>query len=226
MDRSSGSIYVLGAFLIPQAWSIGSEVLFYLLAPLIVKINIRNTIIIITLLPLMVILLIFYTSLGDIYYRATPFTLVYFIIGCLLYRCRDKFNIYQSKDNNLVKLFSAYFFVICITLFFPWNGLFYTFPLVIISSLFIPSLFFITNDNSIDRFLGELSYPIYVYHMLFFWIASNNWENFDWMAIKWGLNSLQLITFISILGTLFASIITVYLVSKFVDPWRYRIIKI
>jgi peptidoglycan/LPS O-acetylase OafA/YrhL len=226
LDRSSGSIYVPSAFIVPQAWSIGSELFFYLLAPLIVKINTRYIVIIIISLLLMALLFIQYSSLGDIYYRATPFTLVYFIIGCLLYRCRDKFNIYQSKENYSVKLFSAYFFVICITLFFPWNGLFFTFPLVLICSIFIPSLFFITKDNLMDRFLGELSYPIYIYHMLFFWIASNNWENFDWIAIKWGLNSLQLITLISILGTLIASIITVFLISRIIDPWRYKIIKI
>jgi peptidoglycan/LPS O-acetylase OafA/YrhL len=226
LERSIGSIYVASAFLIPQSWSIGSELFFYCLAPFIIKLKTRKIFMAIIFLLVLVIFSIKLGPPGDIYFRASLFTMPYFLIGCLLYRFKDKLNIYSSKENYSIKILTAYLFVISITLFFPWNGLLYTFPIVIICSIFIPSLYFISKDNLIDRWLGELSYPIYVYHMLFYFIASNNWKNFDWIAINWGFNSHQLITLITLLSTLIASIITVAIATKIIDPWRYKTINI
>ena len=151
---------------IPQAWSIGLELAFYLIAPFIVRK--RYAIIIILLLASMI---------GKIYgmthglnsdpwsYRFFPFELMYFMMGTLSYFIYKKFieniklpkYIYQSVYIGL-SLFTIIFSFIHIR----------NFDVVYILCVFlsIPFLFKYTEKFKLDRYIGELSYPIYISHIL------------------------------------------------------------
>ena len=49
----------------------------------------------------------------------------------------------------------------------------------ILTGLSIPSIFILTKSSKIDNRIGDLSYPIYIVHMLIIYIASQINKQFD-----------------------------------------------
>ncbi|MDB5146066.1 MAG: hypothetical protein JWQ57_86 [Mucilaginibacter sp.] len=152
--------------LVPQAWSIGIELAFYLIAPFIVRK--RYTIIIILLLASMI---------GKIYamthglnsapwsYQFFPFELMYFMMGTLSYFIYKKF-IENIKLPKYIYQF-VYIGLSLFTMIFSFIHI-RNFDVVYIVCLFlsIPFLFKYTEKFKLDRYIGELSYPIYISHIL------------------------------------------------------------
>jgi peptidoglycan/LPS O-acetylase OafA/YrhL len=161
--------------LIPPAWSLGAEIQFYLIAPLLLSQKLSN------------ILMMFGVSLGiftlaqlqilntDHYgYRLIPGVLFIFLLGAmheLAYRLR-------SLCNLLIALWSLNF-IYLLWLFkagqyLPYNkevalGLMIAMPLVALLNKPKPD----KQNNSIvrlDRRLGELSYGIFLYHFPVIWL--------------------------------------------------------
>lgn len=160
---------VLSFQMIPPAWSLGLELMFYLMAPWLLR---RTT-------P--VLLLIWAVSLATRYigglhglihdpwsYRFFPFELALFLTGVLIYRL-----VYKNKWLLISRV--------------RWTGLF-CFPLVLLHpffvsadspffaprqvvfyaafATFVPLLFQITKEMKWDRRIGELSFPLYLCHFL------------------------------------------------------------
>lgn len=165
----------VGYFPMPQAWSLEFELLFYLLAPFMVRFRTR-TILGICLLSLL--LRIWLTiSLGLIErpwaLEVFPTELLFFGSGILSYRLyvygRDNkwFERRQLSDTVSVSLLVA-------TLAYGAFGLLtkgaylsvYKWTYLLFTTIAVPFLFTTTRKSKVDRFMGELSYPLYLVHVL------------------------------------------------------------
>jgi peptidoglycan/LPS O-acetylase OafA/YrhL len=143
---------------LPQAWTLAVELLFYLLAPFIIRRS-RSTLIAVFLasIAVRVILQFSFGLSGDPWsYRFFPSELALFMLGVIAHRFGGKDLIVLSivvgvililnRPNGLTRIASVSFLVLVATAL-PW-------------------LFQKTKDWNADRFLGELSYPIYLIHIL------------------------------------------------------------
>lgn len=179
---------------IPQAWSVGVELTFYLFAPILCrKLNLRT---LIGILVASIVLRFLAYGLFDLShdpwtYRFFPFELTYFIVGILA--CRLLF----GKESFFAKLESFISKIqVCFGMwFYPLLALFIGLSLWIHARLgasvtiyakripgglgseigymlvmvgwivIIPILFTITRQLKLDRWIGELSYPVYLLHL-------------------------------------------------------------
>jgi len=150
---------------IPQAWSIGTELTFYLIAPFLVRKKL-NIIIPIILGSLLLRLYLYNSGLqhDPWLYRFFPTELVFFLFGNVSYRLYIKI-----KDTTIQPyiLKFALAFVLLFSLFYDkFNVPFQIYIYYIIFFLSIPFIFKLTKSWKKDRLIGELSYPIYISHML------------------------------------------------------------
>ena len=158
--------------LIPQAWSLSVELMFYVIAPFIV---IRNALLIIALILISVALRYYLYVSYELYYdpwnyRFFPTELAMFLLGALGYRFY-----LRIKNLDIRKLSRAITFLLITSTvlfqFFPdllfpshFSLKYCTYYLFVVVS--IPFAFAYSKDNRLDRYLGELSYPIYISHLL------------------------------------------------------------
>lgn len=155
--------------IIPPAWTIGLELMFYLVAPFIARKSVK------------IVGLVLLCSLGLrglLYYGLKldhspwiycffPTELFWFLIGILGYRIYVR---YKSHDNRvLVRNVGAVLFLLVIAATFAYQyfpstkaGILY---LVLIATA-IPFVFIYTKSKKADRYIGELSYPIYISHLV------------------------------------------------------------
>lgn len=160
--------------LVPQAWSIGVEISFYLVAPLIVRRPVYQ-IGVLVLLSLLLRVYIYY-GLGWHFdpwtYRFFPTELAFFLFGTLAFR------LYEWLKRQPWPRTIAW----CITLLVL--GLTVLYPLLptplgdeelkmwghyLLILLGLPFVFLATAASRLDRWVGELSYPVYLVH---FWILT------------------------------------------------------
>jgi peptidoglycan/LPS O-acetylase OafA/YrhL len=155
----------------PQAWTLPIEMLFYAIAPFVVKSPAR--LIGILILSMIVRYFVYaHISADDPWtYRFFPSEAAFFCAGALafhVYGVTKEFRV--SREIGFI-LFVA--IVLYITNFnrvpvligntFLFSGSllqFYGFTLVA-----LPFVFHLTRDNRLDRWLGEMSYPIYLTHL-------------------------------------------------------------
>lgn len=171
--KSTLPLYQL--LIIPQAWTLGVELTFYLIAPFILP---RKNLIYI-LLVLSIILRICLISFGfknDPWtYRFFPTELSFFLLGAISHQIL--LPLYKKKfQNNLGMISKATtYFLIIFSLFYfliPLREIFKTPFLFLFFILFLPMTFIFQNKNAIDKWIGDLSYPIYIGHMLVISICS------------------------------------------------------
>jgi peptidoglycan/LPS O-acetylase OafA/YrhL len=151
---------------VPQAWSIGVELLFYLLAPFVVR---RNLITVFgcLVLSLIVRFVLIHKGLPDDpwSYRFFPAALAFFLLGAVSYRIYKKIQTMQLKP---VVLNMAWAVAVCAIFLFSVvhfrfkAGLYY--PLFCIC---LPFIFERSKRLKFDSYIGDLSYPVYLDHMLF-----------------------------------------------------------
>ena len=150
--------------LVPQAWSLGIEVTFYLLAPLLCKAKNRTIIGLGTfLLGARIVAFTLGLNVDPWTYRFFPFELPMFMVGILLYRLKNHF-----KFSSNIPIASIYASLLLIYLIFPFamerlnygRGPQLLF-LVTVTSIVI----FFSPENSRDKAFGDYSYPIYMSHI-------------------------------------------------------------
>ena len=158
---------------IPQAWTLGLELWFYLLAPFIVRRSAHAIILVIAASLLVRIVLQFgFGFYGDPWsYRFFPSELAVFLIGALGYR------LYASAPDGIDRTLLGSFAmaIVCIgvvLLINRWHGIgrVASVSFLMLTFAAVPFLFRSTKDNLLDRHLGELSYPIYVCHFFVIWL--------------------------------------------------------
>lgn len=175
--NTSNWYYVLG-----PVWSLSLEVYFYLLAPYIVMRSLR------TIIGLVVVFLCFRLFLYGAGVETTPWryfffpsVFVFFLMGVLSYRV---YNVIKDKR------FSKYIGGLCLValIFYCSNSAFWIYSdhdmlgswsFYLLVWISIPFIFNLTKKNKIDNFIGQLTYPIYLGHMLIITIVLNIDTTFD-----------------------------------------------
>ena len=150
---------------VPQSWSIGLEVTFYLLTPLICKAKSRTIFVLgFILLVARVSGLIFGLNSDPWTYRFFPFELPLFLLGILIYRIHNhKRKSFEISLNKIYPLLFGFYLI------FPYfthklgvNRLWQMLILITLTSI----IMVFGQEKSRDKKFGELSYPIYMSHVL------------------------------------------------------------
>jgi peptidoglycan/LPS O-acetylase OafA/YrhL len=157
----------------PQAWTLALEIYFYLLAPFIVRRGpaVIGAVIAASLLLRFTLLWGFGFNGDPWTYRFFPSELALFLAGSLGYHA------YTSRNEVERKRVNAGLLVLTIPLLAmlacsQWNGISRLLSLTILGAVIIgvPRLFDLSRNIAWDRYLGELSYPLYICHFLVGWI--------------------------------------------------------
>ena len=154
--------------LVPQSWSLSIELGFYLFAPWLVR---RSTRALLSIFAATIALRIALASQGLNFdpwtYRFFPAELGSFVLGILLYRSMP--HRHTSVATQRIALIGAIVSTLLLaTLPQIWitRVVFYGYV-----AWALPLMFQLTRNNAVDRYLGELSYPVYLVHLLAISIA-------------------------------------------------------
>jgi peptidoglycan/LPS O-acetylase OafA/YrhL len=154
--------------LVPQAWSLAVELMFYLFAPLLVQVRTR------WLIVLCGVGILVRTALSiwkpheslSLNYFWFPLQLPFFLLGIFSYRwMKMSGNHWKNHWNRIGGICMAFMIIMG----YGWIPAGVA-PILSCGAmgLLIPALFHI--EGKVGEFLGELSYPIYVVHILVKWI--------------------------------------------------------
>lgn len=157
--------------LIPPAWSLGVELTFYVIAPFLVR---RSAACLVTLMAASLALRYLVTvtlGLGHDPWptRFFPLELAFFLAGAVAFRA------YAAMPWRTVPTFiqpAALATVVLLVVLFDSAGL-NKWVLYIAFAVAMPFIFRMTKDSALDRHIGDLSYPMYVSHLLVFWVLSD-----------------------------------------------------
>lgn len=150
--------------LIPVTWAVSLEIIFYLIAPFILKKGFKFvSLLIILSLALRLFLFQIGYNMDPWTYRFFPTEMAFFLFGYISYR------IYKVvRSTNLRPKLSVFIFLSFLILTvtynktpFSANTSIYLCLLVIV----IPFIFHLTRKWSFDRYIGELAYPIFISHV-------------------------------------------------------------
>ena len=173
----NSEVLLAGGLLVPQAWTLGVELTFYLIAPFVVSSRKVMYLLLIDSIALRLTLIKIGIGMNDPWnYRFFPTELALFLVGALshqiLYPLYKK--VFVSKID-LVSNLSTYFLIIFSLFFFvlPIPGIYKNLFLFASFALLLPFTFVFNNKNKWDRYIGDLSYPIYIGHMLVIIIVTN-----------------------------------------------------
>lgn len=160
--KTSPQLYTF--LFVPQAWTVGLEIMFYMIAPFIVR---RKIAVILILILLSVSIRVWLTKSGLVNdpwnYRFFPAELLFFLMGNLGYRVYKRIENVKMSKKSLAALTG---FVWMYTVFYgkleiPYkDALYFT-----VFALAVPFIFKFSRGFRIDFAIGELSYPIYISHM-------------------------------------------------------------
>lgn len=152
--------------LIPQAWTLGVEISFYLLTPLLFLRHKKYIYIIFILSIIVRIYLLNHGKADDPWnYRFFPSELALFMLGAISHEIYTKIDFYRNSALALEIGKAMLALVVSVVIFFPSisaqyelkKGVFY-----LLLAIGIPFIFNLCKDNKFDRFIGELSYPVYL----------------------------------------------------------------
>lgn len=195
--------------LIPQAWSISMELYFYLLAPLILRLHIRWVILLFTLSLCLRLLISVLKGpeYGLFLRRCFPAELCLFLLGSLSYFV---FTIIRGHKNKYsLGLFSWATVLVLLVFYNEINEKFSLALLAFTAFLTMPFIFNLTKDSRFDRFLGNISYPIYIVHFLIVAIFEAYFED-------------EYSSFLLLLVVFSFSLIVYCAIDAPIDRWRQR----
>ncbi|MFM2290835.1 MAG: hypothetical protein RIS29_648 [Bacteroidota bacterium] len=182
LDLHSGHLYFVENFsqanpavfkfmVIGQAWTVGLEIMFYLVAPYIVR---RKLSLIALVILISLTLRFFLYHIGLNYspwtYRLFANEIVFFMLGNLSYKLYLYF-----KSRTLPKYILQLNFcsMLAFILIYDFIEFRYKYVIFIIAFfLSLPFIFIMFKHNSLDMKIGDLSYPIYISHIFVFTILS------------------------------------------------------
>ena len=202
--------------LVPQAWTIGMEIMFYLLVPFLVRLK-NNFLIGLTIATLLFRLLMYHKGydFDPWTYRFFPFEFMFFVFGLLAFR----FYLYLRNKNlsSLVQNVTYSFILSNILLyqFIQLNATFKYVSFVILFAFSLPVIFIKFKSNKIDRWIGEFSYPIYICHVFIIILVNVFYSKYNFVSH----NFLSLIILIC---TLIFSYFLIKFISEPIEKIRYK----
>ena len=199
--------------IIPQAWTLGVELAFYLVAPFVL--TKRNVIYILLIfsIGIRIILFVIGLALKDPWlYRFFPTELAVFLLGALSHQILLPF--YKKKLHKYLKkvfIVATYFFIAFTLLYsyIPLDHLFKWIFLFVVFLFVLPLIFLFQTNYKMDKWIGDLSYPIYIGHMF---VKSN----LHYVLINLGIDNKVIVGIINvILSIVFAIILNIYVGKPF-----------
>jgi peptidoglycan/LPS O-acetylase OafA/YrhL len=210
--RNSDALLYRG-LTVPPAWSLGIELSFYFIAPYLLRLRSRWLLIGSCLGLATKAIAVWASHLGDPWtYRFFPFELGYFLLGALAFRYRHSLDGIVPKH---IAKYCVYPFVIVFAAVqapVPLPALVYPVALACV----LPLLFRMTSGLKTDRWIGELSYPFYLFHYFLIGCAR-------FIAGHSLHTSGNSVAWIGLALTLPLSVIALALETRFVEPWRARL---
>jgi peptidoglycan/LPS O-acetylase OafA/YrhL len=151
---------------IPPAWSLGVELTFYAIAPWLVRRSARVIFMMVLASLALHLVLAFglHLTRDPWSYRFFPNELGLFLAGALAYR------IYRYIDSKRLaaavhrSVMGGFLLMVLAYQLIPISHGIKHLALYIVAWCALPFLFLATRKSKIDRYIGELSYPIYIGH--------------------------------------------------------------
>jgi len=191
--------------LIPQAWSISVELQFYLLVPLLAKLRDKWLLALIVLS--LAARLYVYEGLGWKHdpwtSRFTPFEISFFLLGILACRFWKRRRAFfdrlavHGESNRILRYGGIVIFCLASKLLViglsKWLDRAYV-DLAMAASwaVVLPALFSLSRKDGLDRWIGELSYPVYLVHFFIIGLLElalhQVLTNFGAEPLSWQLN--------------------------------------
>lgn len=142
-----------------QAWSIGTEIWFYLLVPFLSRFKVLFLWIIAVASFMLKIYMEKFLDINTYFFFPAQFFL--FVLGMIAFSI-NKDKVYSNPIQKVL-----WGLILVILFIYPFiGGLFFKIFTYIVFFLVIDSCFKLTKKSTTDRFIGNLSYPIYLVHML------------------------------------------------------------
>ena len=215
-DFTTTNPHLYAFMFVPQAWSLGIELTFYLLAPFILKKSLKfQTVIILSSIALRFYLYNMLNLKNDPWtYRFFPTELLFFMLGSLAYHIKTKLS--GIKINSYFAFILLAYIIVFTIIYayipamkieyipFPVKDILYYFSIMIS----IPVLFLCFKNSKIDNQIGELSYPVYISHKLIIMIFAG----LPFIALR---NGVSITVF-----TIVISILLIKYISKPIDKVR------
>lgn len=212
--RFSSDFYVWPLNITSVAWSLGVELMFYLIAPFLLKRTNRQ---LFALAAFALFLKIFaIVAIGnDLPFRMFPFVFVNFMVGVLAYRMRS--SLINSLGKFTVPI--GYCLMLAITTGLPTGGPEWGYSIVVIgvTGFIVPILFDNSKHSKLDNRIGELSYPFYLFHFMALSII-----HFI-ITKRAGITNIYLVSTCCVLLTLFFSQVVLRLEARYLEPYRQKL---
>jgi peptidoglycan/LPS O-acetylase OafA/YrhL len=166
----SSEVPLYEGLLVPQGWTLGVELSFYLIAPFVLRDYKKMGILLIASMTLRLGLIISGIGLKDPWtYRFFPTELALFLIGGFSQQYLLPFwKRVANKTWPTIPSWATLFLITFSLIYFliPLKDVYRT---LILFALFVPLLpltFMYQDQHRFDKAIGDLSYPIYIGHML------------------------------------------------------------
>ncbi len=158
---------------VPQAWSLGVELWFYLLAPAITLLS-RRALLSLAVSVLCARILILWAGADGFPWlqRLWPLELYFFLLGVISHRVYEASELKRQAERHRAAAVLAYVAVVVIVAFAGYfSGMeawkeHNAFLVTIGLAACLPFIFSLTRQSGVDRWVGEFSYPLYLVHLL------------------------------------------------------------
>lgn len=210
------------ALLVPQAWTLGVELTFYVVAPFVLR---RPGITVVLLLASCAVRAVTWRlGIGKVdpwTYRFFPSELALFLLGALSNRYALPLwhrVIPTAKRHFVSTLGVVYLLLLCIGFKkVPAADAAKTTLLLVSCTALLPLAFMFQRGSRVDKWIGELSYPVYIVHMLVIWTMG---AALSAMGLSLGRRST---TALVVVASCVAAIALTYLVITPTERLRQRI---
>jgi len=210
---SDTSVLMERFLFVPQAWSVGVELMFYLMVPFLNRIG-TNKLVVIALLSYALKLSLRVSLSGGLLSKydqvLLPPQLCLFILGMLVCRHRKLILSYTPKTWHswVLLVWILLFSLFELLPFNPTESVFLMF-----TAFVLPAVFEQSKSRTWDRWIGELSYPIYMCHIALRWLLLGTGAKAYQGCSPWLLLAI----------TIPVAILISYLVEGPIDRWRHAV---
>ncbi len=152
--------------LVPQSWSLSLELFFYLMVPFIARKNSWLSIGLIIICAVAELVAYLHGYNNVIWnYRCFPFAFAFFLLGGICYEIYKKIKDSTFSNPLLTGIWAVLCLVIIFYQYLPGDDA-KLWVYTLLFAMALPFIFYLTKNYKWDRYVGELSYPLYLVHVL------------------------------------------------------------